>query len=382
MRIIKEELLIPNDQISYINGLSGDKRTNEIIKALKDNLIDYDKYVGTSDKNTNKLVDIVASIREYGWDNRSNRYLELIQELIKNNVALSRDEFVLGAKILQQNPDLKLSGNQYFLDQSSYRPLYKIKALSFLNGRQAINYGDNPEDAIKAIKGMKSQEEIENYLANWQTKSGQEAAAQTILDSIKANPENFGLSAYSDYLDEITDTDDLFSKEGQDLIRELLSHLDDSKKYSSIINNLTHAELKEHLLKEAVGDENYWSRKYRGLLDILSNNSNQKNKRYDKAKIVDFLSSIQDELSQGDLTGVDVLARISGTGIDPHKAYSDDQRKQILGAYIKKLPDQDNLDATKINNVLSKPELVDKVLDAKYVSREDFRQKLINLFKK
>lgn len=381
MKILYETLLIPNDQIRDLNKLNGNDLVNGIIDALKNNFDKYSEYIGTSNRNTNILSDIVGSIREYGWDIDTNKYLNFISALRDKGVKLNRDEFVLGAQILQQNPNLNTSKHPYFLDKNSYSPLYKIKALSFLSGKNASKYGDNPQEAMEDIKNMSTQEEIENYLSNWQTKSGEERIeASTILDRIKKDPDEFFDTTDTtsrEFIDKISKSKDLFSSDGRKAVKSLLIKLDPTGAYSSIIDDLTRESISEE-----IGDDRYWSKKYRSLLSLLNQEADD-NIEWDKEKILDFLSDIEDELEKEGKLIKGKKSKLGNTGSKILKDYLKVPVESISAELIKYIKKLDNYrlltDTSIVDDYLGNKSNIDKILNSTYKSKEDFDTKLNNL---
>lgn len=170
---------VSNYNRSDLNKASGDARTDLIIDLLKQSYgeNDYIKYINTANKDTNILDIVVKSINDQGSDTNNNKILFLIDEIINSNKEpLPREGFQLASQILQNNKiDFEENAN-WLLNKDSYNPLYKAKALAFLNTSDANKFGDNIEEAIRDISEMSDENEIKNYLSNWQTKPGAESS--------------------------------------------------------------------------------------------------------------------------------------------------------------------------------------------------------------
>lgn len=65
--------------------------------------------------------------------------------------------------------------NQWVTDPNSYEaddPVYKIKTLLFLTGRDVSNFGDTKTVPIEDVKNSKKKDEIIKTISRWQTKNG------------------------------------------------------------------------------------------------------------------------------------------------------------------------------------------------------------------
>lgn len=136
-------------------------------------------------------VAITDSIDKWGWTLSENPFLQLALELT-NDGKSSKGVPQLGAEsaqalmtigtMLKNKDELTLSNtNLAWLENtdsySSDDPIFKVKALTFINGKNADDYGDTKlvPDLTNRIIKEKRKSEIERLLKDWQTKEGKKS---------------------------------------------------------------------------------------------------------------------------------------------------------------------------------------------------------------
>ena len=127
-------------------------------------------------------VALADSINRFGWRKSTNPFLKFAEKAKSSEVAKVRAPAAQALETITNmlnNKELDLSENNlnWMKDKNAYDaddPVFKVKALTFINGKAADDFGD-----IKLVPGLtnrildsKKKRDIEYLLQDWQTKDG------------------------------------------------------------------------------------------------------------------------------------------------------------------------------------------------------------------
>lgn len=157
-------------------------------------------------------IALAESINSFGWRKSTNPYLEFAEKAKNTDVAKVKStaaQALVTITNMLNNKELELSKNniRWMTNKSAYDaddPVFKVKALTFINGKTADDFGD-----IKLVPGLttkildsRKKSDIEYLLQDWQTKDGtaNDRRANNVYKQVEQSVKRGGIKYNPDKL--------------------------------------------------------------------------------------------------------------------------------------------------------------------------------------